>query len=342
MGFIWNIFGVLVFSLFKSEQDLKLEIIALRQQLIVLQRKAPKRLKLTKTDRLLFVWLYRIQPEILETIRIIKPETVVRWHRKGFKFYCTWKSRRGRPGRPKIDGELRSLIRQMCRENTLWGAPRIHGELLKLGFNVTQSTVSKYMARPKKPPSQTWKTFLRNHADGIAATDFFIVPTIRFQLLFVFIVIAHTRRRLIHFAVTTNPTAEWTARQIVEAFPWDTAPRYLIRDNDKIYGLAFQNQLRAMDVKEVRTALRSPWQNAYAERLIGSIRRECTDHIVVFGRKHLWRVLQSYADYYNSSRTHLSLQKDCPNHRRSLPGVGKVVSNPQVGGLHYRYERLAA
>ena len=276
MGFIGNIFSVLVFSLFKSEQDLKLEIIALRQQLIVLQRKAPKRLKLTKTDRLLFVWLYRIQPEILETIRIIKPETVVRWHRKGFKFY--------------------------------W----------------------------------TWKTFLRNHADGIAATDFFIVPTIRFQLLFIFIVIVHARRRLLHFAVTTNPTAEWTARQIVEAFPWETAPRYLIRDNDNIYGLTFRNKLRALEIKEVRTAPRSPWQNAYAESLIGSIRRDCTDHVVVFGRRHLWRILRSYADYTNLSRTHLSLKKDCPDHRRSLSRVGKVVSFPQVGGLHHRYDRLAA
>ncbi len=337
-----NMLLFFVLCRFKSRKTLELENFAFRQQLIILQRKAPKRLHLTKVDRFLFVWLYRVHPQILESIRVVKPETVVRWHRKGFKLFWTWKCRNGRFGRPKTDRELRALIRQMCRENPLWGAPRIHGELLKLGFDVAQSTVSKYMIRHPKPPSQSWKTFLRNQADGITATDFFVVPTIRFQLLFVFIVIAHARRRLIHFAVTTNPTAEWTARQIVEAFPWDTAPRYLIRDNDKIYGLAFQNQLREMDVKEVRTALRSPWQNAYAERLIGSIRRECTDHIVVFGRKHLWRVLQSYADYYNSSRTHLSLQKDCPNHRRSLPGVGKVVSNPQVGGLHYRYERLAA
>ncbi len=342
MGFIWNIFGVLVFSLFKSEQDLKLEIIALRQQLIVLQRKAPKRLNLTKADRLLFVWLYRVQPDILNSVRIIKPETVVRWHRKGFKAYWTWKCRRHWPGRPKIDKELRDLIRQMCRENPLWGAPRIHGELLKLGFDVAQSTVAKYMLRPRKPPSQTWRTFLRNHADGIAAVDFFVVPSINFQLLFVFIVISHTRRRLLHFAVTTNPTAEWTARQIVEAFPWDSAPRYLIRDNDNIYGLTFQNKLRALEIKEVRTAPRSPWQNAYAERLIGTMRRDCTDHVVVFGRRHLWRILRSYADYYNSSRTHLSLKKDCPDHRRSLPKVGKVVSFPQVGGLHHRYDRLAA
>ncbi len=321
---------------------MKLEIVALQQQLIVLQRNAPKRLNLTKADRLLFVWLYRIQPEILETIRIIKPETVIRWHRKGFKLYWILKSRLRSLGRPKTDRELRALIRQMCRENPLWGAPRIHGELLKLGFDIAQSTVSKYMLRLNKPPSQTWKTFLRNHADGISAIDFVVVPTINFQLLFVFVVIAHARRRFVHFAITASPTAEWTARQIVEAFPWNEAPRYLIRDNDRIYGLIFQNRLRSMKIKEVRTAIRSPWQNAYAERLIGSIRRECTDHIVVFNRSHLHKALKSYADYYNSSRTHLSLKKDTPNHRRNLSGVGKVISFPQVGGLHHRYGRQAA
>ncbi len=245
-------------------------------------------------------------------------------------------------GRPKVDQERRDLIRRMSQENLLWGAPRIHGELSMLGFDVAQSTVAKYIIRCRRPPSQTWKTFLRNHADGIAATDFFIVPTIAFQLLFVFVVIGHLRRQLIHFAVTTNPTAEWTARQIVEAFPWDTAPNYLIQDNDKIYGLIFQNQLRNMKIKEVRIAPRSPWQNPYAERLIGSMRRECVDHMIVFDERHLSRVLKSYADYYNSSRTHLSLKKDAPIHRRSPSGSGKIVSFPQVGGLHHRYERLAA
>ncbi len=197
------------------------------------------------------------------------------------------------------------------------------------------------MVRLNKPPSQTWKTFLRNHADGIAAIDFVVVPTINFQLLFVFVVIAHARRRFVHFAITANPTAEWAARQIVEAFPWNEAPRYLIRDNDGIYGQIFQNKLRALGIKEVRTALRSPWQNAYAEKLILSIRWECTDHVVFFSQKHLWRILKSYADYNNSGRTHLSLKKDAPNHRRTLSGVGKVSSISQIGGLHHRYERQA-
>jgi hypothetical protein len=307
--------------------------------LIVLGRKAPKRLNLTKADRLLFAWLYRIQPEIISSIQIVKPETVIRWHRQGFRLFWRWKSRGQRVGRPKIDKELRELIRRMSRENPLWGAPRIHGELLMLGFDVAQSTVAKYMIKLRKPPSQTWKTFLHNHADGLAAADFFVVPTILFQLLFVFIVIGHVRRHLIHFAVTTNPTSGWTARQIIEAFPWDTAPKYLIRDNDKIYGLVFKDQLKKMQIQEVRTAFRSPWQNPYGERLIGSIRR---DHIIVFDERHLRRVIRSYADYYNSSRTHLSLKKDTPNHRRGLSGIGNVVSFPKVGGLHHRYERLAA
>ena len=230
----------------------------------------------------------------------------------------------------------------MCRENPLWGAPRIHGELLKLGFMVAQSTISKYVVRTRKPPSQTWKTFLNNHADGIAAIDFLVVPTIGFRLLYVFIVISHTRRRFVHFAVTTNPTAQWTARQIVGAFPWETAPQYLVRDNDSIFGHAFEKQLRVMGINDVRTAPRSPWQNAYAERLIGSIRRECLDHVIVLDERHLSRKLRSYADYYNICRTHLSLEKDCPVHRRSQSGSGRVTSIPQVGGLHHSYERLAA
>lgn len=342
MSAAWNIITVFFLNLFKSREALLLEILTLRQQLIVLQRKAPKRQSLQRSDRLIFTWLYRIRPEILASIRIVKPETVVRWHRKGFRLFWRWKSRVRGTGRPKINEELRALIRQMCRENPLWGAPRIHGELLKLDFTVAQSTVSKYVVRTRNPPSQTWKTFLSNHADGIAAIDFLVVPTIGFRLLYVFIVISHTRRRFVHFAVTTNPTAQWTARQIVEAFPWETAPQYLIRDNDRIFGHAFEKQLRAMGINDVRTAPKSPWQNAYAERLIGSIRRECLDHVIVLSERHLSRILRSYTDYYNANRTHLSLEKDCPYHRECSSGSGKIISTPQVGGIHHSYERLAA
>ena len=208
---------------FKSRRRLEAEILVLRHQLNVLQQRAPRRLYLTWADRALFVWLYRGFPRILDAITILRPETIVRWHRKGFRAFWRWKSR-PLGGRPQIDKELRDLIRRMSVENPLWGAPHIHGELLKLGFDVAQSTVSKYMVPRRGRPSQTWKTFLRNHADGIASIDLFVVPTIAFEQLFAFLILGHGRRQLLWFAVTRHPTAEWLARQITEAFPWDRAP----------------------------------------------------------------------------------------------------------------------
>ena len=199
----------------------------------------------------------------------------------------------------KSKPELRDLIRQMSKDNPLWGAPRIHGELLKLGFELAESTVSKYMIKHRGPPSQTWRTFLRNHADAIAAIDLCVVPTLTFGCLFAFLVVSHGRRRLLWFAVTTHPTAEWLAQQIVEAFPWDTAPRYLVRDNDAAYGRAFTNRIRTMGIRDRPIAPRSPWQNPYIERLIGTLRRECLDHVLIFGERHLHRVLTLYSLYYN-------------------------------------------
>ena len=223
---------------FKSRARLEAENLVLRQQLNVLMRKLPKRLRLTNSDRLLLVWLYRLFPSILSAIRIVRPETVIRWHRRGFQAYWRWKSRPG-VGRPPIDGEIRDLIRQMSMANPLWGAPRIHGELLMLGIDVAQSTVAKYMVpRSRRPPSQSWKTFLRNHAAGIASIDLFVVPTAFFKLLYGLVILGHERRRLIGFGVTAHPTAEWIARQVTEAFPWDEAPRYLIRDRDGAFGPA--------------------------------------------------------------------------------------------------------
>jgi transposase InsO family protein len=236
---------------------------------------------------------------------------LVRWHRDGFRRYWRWKSR-SRGGRPQIETELRALIRQMSLENLLWGAPRIHGELLKLGFEIAQSSVAKYMVKRRGPPSQGWWTFLRNHAPDIAAMDFFVVPTIGFKLLYGFVIIRPDRRDLVWINVTTNPTAEWVARQITEAFPWDEAPRYLIRDRDQIYGAVVTRRLRAMGIRDKPISSASPWQNGFAERLIGSIRRECLDHLIVFGEEHLRRILKSYADYYNCVRTHRSLHKDAP------------------------------
>jgi len=243
---------------------------------------------------LFFVWLYRLCPSALNVIAIIQPGTILRWHRAGFRLYWRWRSR-ARGGRPKIDQELRALIREISVANPLWGAPRIDGELLKLGFTVAQSTVAKYMAKHRRPPSQSWKTFLRNHLSATASIDLFVVPTATFKLLYGMVILHHERRRLVSFGVTSNPTAEWMARQIAEAFPWEEAPRYLIRDRDRVYGQAVVRRLRAMGIRDHPTAPRSPWQNPYVERLIGSIRRECLDHIIVTGETHLRRVLKSYA-----------------------------------------------
>ena len=327
----------IVASIFKSRTRLEAENAVLRQQLIVLRRKLPGRAKLTSGDRIFFVWLYRLFPSVASAMLLIRPETVVCWHRAGFRRYRRWKSR-CRLGRPPVDHELRELIRQMSRENPLWGAPRIHGELLKLGFQLAQSTVAEYMVKHRGPPSQGWKTFLRNSADGIAAIDLFVVPTLGFRLLYGLVIVRLARRLLVWTSVTTNPTAEWVARQVAEAFPWDGAPTYLIRDRDRVYGAVFRRRLQAMGIRDHPIAPRSPWQNRYAERLIGSIRRECLDHVVVTGAAHLRRTLRSYAAYYNRARTHRSLKKDCPIHR-PIQALGTIVSEPILGGLHRRYTR---
>jgi transposase InsO family protein len=276
------------------------------------------------------------------TLLIVKPETVIAWHRQGFRFYWRWKRRRC-DGRPSVSPQVRNLIRQMSLANPRWGAPRIHGELLKLGIKVSQTTVAKYIVRQRKPPSQTWRTFLKNHNKELVSADFFVVPTITFQLLFVFVILDYDRRRPVHFAVTSNPTAEWTARQLLEAFPWDNTPQYLLRDHDGAYGQKFCETVKWMGIREVLTAPQSPWQNPYIERLIGSIRRECLDHIIVFNEVGLRRILKDYFEYYETCRTHLSLEKDAPVSRPiEPPSLGHVVQIPQVGGLHHLYARKAA
>jgi transposase InsO family protein len=295
---------------FKSRRRLEAEILILRHQLNVLRRAPRRGLNLRWVDRALFIWLYRCCPRILDAITIVRPETVVRWHRKGFVASWRWRSRSS-GGRPRIAKEVRDLIRRMSFENPLWGATKIHGELLKLGIEVAQSTVSIYMVPRRGRPLQTWKTFLHNHMEGIASIDLFVVPTITFQQLFAFLVLSHQRRRLLWFAVTRNPTAEWLARQITEAFPWDSAPKYLIRDNDRAFGAAFKARVRAMGIRDRPTSFRSPWQNGYAERLVGSIRRECTDHLIVFNAEHLRRILAKYAAYYNGLRTHVFPREGC-------------------------------
>ena len=235
----------------------------------------------------------------------------MRWHRRAFKALWRWKSRR-RLGRPGISRDIRDLIREVSRANPLWGAPRIHGELLKLGIDVAQSTVAKYILRTRRPPSQSWRTFLRNHAEAIASIDLFVVPTITFGMLFGFVVLHHRRRQLVHVGVTAHPTAEWISHQISEAFPWDRAPRHLIRDRDGAFGEVLTQRLHAMGIRDRPTAPRSPWQNAYVERLIGSIRRDCLDHLIIVDERHLRHLLRDYAEYYNRLRTHSSLDKDAP------------------------------
>jgi transposase InsO family protein len=324
---------------FKSRPRLEAEILILRHQLNVLQRRTPRRrLHLRWIDRALFIRLYRRCPGILDAITIVRPETVVRWHRRGFAAYWRWKSR-SPGGRPRIAKEVRDLIRRMSLENPLWGATKIHGELLKLGIAVAQSTVSIYMVPRRDRPLQTWKTFLRNHMEGIASIDLFVVPTIAFQQLFAFLVLSHKRRQLVWFAVTRNPTAEWLARQITEAFPWDSAPKYLIRDNDRAFGAVFKARVRAMGIRDRPTSFRSPWQNGLVERLIGSARHECTDHVIVFNEDHLRRILSKYASYYNEVRTHLSLGKDAPC-TRPIERFGDIIAQPILGGLHHRYARI--
>jgi putative transposase len=327
---------------FRTQAAVQAEVIALRHQLIVLRRtQKTKRLILRRADRCLWVWLSQLWSGWRSALVIVKPETVIAWHRQGFRRYWTLKIRHGRTGRPRVSKETRDLIKTMSRMNVLWGAPRIHSELLKLGINISRATVGKYMVRHRKPPSQTWRTFLRNHLSQLASIDFFTVHTIWFEVLFVFVVLAHDRRRVVHFNVTAHPTAEWTAQQIVEAFPFDTAPKYLLRDRDRTYGCDFRKQLEVMGIKEVLSAPRSPWQRAYVERVIGSIRRECLDHVIIFSEESLRRQLRSYFRYYHRSRLHLSLDHDSPD-PRPIQTVGRVVAIPQVGGLHYRYERLVA
>ena len=321
---------------FKSKS--RLENAALRHQLTVLRRNMRGRAKLTNNDRWFFVQLYRWFPSVLEVLTIIRPETLMRWHRAGFRRYWHRKSRQ-RGGRPQVQTELRVLIRRMSIENPLWGAPRIHSELLKLGFQVSQSSVAKYMGKRRGPPSQGWRAFLANHAPHIAARDLFVVPTIGFDLLYAFVIVRLDRRDLIWISVTRHPTAEWIARQVTEAFPWNEAPRYLIRDRDRIFGAVVTRRLQALGIRDKPIAPASPWQNGSAERLIGSIRRECVDHIIVLGEAHLRRILRSYARYYNEIRTHRSLNKDAPV-SRAIQRIEIVKSHAVLGGLHHHYVRI--
>jgi transposase InsO family protein len=315
----------------------EVDVAALRYQSVALQRQVPGRSRLTPWDRLFFSVIYKVNPRSLVNMLIVMPDTVVRWHRAGFRLF--WKAKSSRlTGRPKVPAEIRELIREMSMDNPLWGAPRIHGELLKLGIDISQSTVAKYMVKRRGPPSQGWRTILRNHADGIAAIDLFVVPTLGFKLLFGIVILGYDRREIIHTNATYHPTAEWIARQLVEAFPWDEAPQYLIRDRDASYGQIYQKRLSVMGIRDRPTAPRSPWQNAYVERVIGSIRRDLLNHVIVLNKRHLRTLLRRYVEYYDGYRTHLGLDKDTPL-GRAIQAVGPISAMPQLGGLHHAYVR---
>jgi len=325
----------------RSRAGLTAENLALRQQLIVYQRTS-KRPRLKPRDRIFWVGLTKLWSGWKSALVIVKPETVCRWHRQGFRLYWLRKSR-SRGGRPKVAMEVRQLIRQMSQDNVTWGAPRIRDELRMLGYKFAESTVAKYMIKRRGNPSPSWKVFLKNHANDRVACDFFTVPTVNFRLFYCFVVLHHATRRVLHFKVTTNPTAQWTAQQLNETFPFDSAPKYLIRDNDKIYGKVFQQRVKSLGMKDVRTAYRSPWQNGYCERVIGSIRRECLDHVIVLSEAHLMRVLKDYFEYYNKHRVHQGLGEDTPSGRnKEPPEQGEVIAIPYLDGLHHRYCRHAA
>jgi putative transposase len=336
------VLGVWAFirALLVNSAAVSLENVALRHQLAVLERSVG-RPRLRRRDRLFWVVLSQLWAGWRASLVIVQPATVLAWHRQGFQLYWHLKSRRRSVGRPPLDLELRTLIRRMARENPTWGRRRIQAELRFLGYEVAELTVAKYMRRTSPRPSSTWRTFLDEHIGEIVAIDFFVVPTLTFHLLFG-LVLRHDRRELVHVNVTDHPTAAWAAHQLVESFPEETAPEYLLRDRDAIYGDAFERRVKALGMSEVLIAPRAPWQNPLAERVIGSIRRECLDHVIVINERHLRRLLRRYLAYYNATRPHQSLRNQSPYPREAQPRTAEsIVAIPQVGGLHHRYQRAA-
>ena len=332
---------LLIFCLgfFKTKTQLQLEIIFLRKQLEILNRSNNK-IWIKNRDRLFFTFIKSIFSNWKSSLIIIKPETVIKWHRKGFQLYWIWKSKR--KGRPRIETEIIQLIKQMAEDNPQWGIPRIHGEVLKLEFDISESTVQKYVPKTNDRTSgQRWKTFLKNHASEIISIDFLTVPTINYKLLYVLVFLSHQRRKIIHFNVTAHPTSEWSTQQLRNALQEFDIPKFLIRDRDTKFGYLFSQSVSDFGINEIVTAYRSPWQNGYCERVIGSIRKEFLDHIIVINENHLRKLLKEYFHYYNFQRTHLGLGKDSPV-SRSVQIVGKIERIPFANGLNICYFRNAA
>lgn len=323
-------------------RDLALENLALRQQLASVCSKPHSRPG--PFDRAFWGLLPRVWPAWRTALGFVRPETVVRWHRQGFRLFWRLKSHPNL-GRPPVDHEIRRLIFRMASENP-WGAPRVHAELLKLGFDISQATVERYMPRPAFPrrPTGSWSTFLRLHLDSSVGIDFFDIPTATFEILRGFLVINHKSRRILHVGITKHPTEEWAANHLLEAFPFDDAPRFLFRDRDSIFGSSFRQRVWSMGVAEAISEPQSPWQNPFAERVIGTIRRELLDHVIVLNERHAVRLLREYVEYYNKARPHLSLEKDSPQGRQVMgPERGaEIVPIDVLGGLHHRYARRAA
>jgi transposase InsO family protein len=325
---------------FRSRRDTALEVLALRQQVAVLKRKRP-RPKLNSLDRLIWTTLRRFWSRWSDVLVIVKPETVIGWHRAGFRLYWRWRSR-PRDGRPRITGEIRDLIRRMAEENVGWGAPKIHGELQKLGFQISERTVARYLHRIRRQgdPGQRWLAFLQNHREVIAAFDFFTVPTLTFQLLYCFFVIEHGRRRILHCNVTQHPTADWVVQQLREAFPEASPYRYVILDHDSKFDADVMAFLKATGLEPKRTSVQAPWQNGIAERWVGSVRREILDHVIAWSEQHLRRLIRDYVSYHHDDRVHDSLEKDTPNRRpveQKPTSQAMVISHPRLGGLHHCY-----
>jgi hypothetical protein len=324
----------------RSRGDTALEVLALRQQVAVLKRKRP-RPRLNRLDRRFWTTLRQLWPRWTDVLVIVKPETVIGWHRAGFRLYWRWRSR-SRGGRPKISDEIRVLIRRLAEENPTWGAPKIHGELLKLGFVVSERTVARCLRRVRRrgDPVKRWLAFLRNHREVIVAFDFFTVPMVTFKLLYCFFVIEHGRRKILHFNITRHPTAEWVVQQLREAFPEAGPYRYVILDRDSKFDADVIAFLKATGLKPKRTSVRAPWQNGIAERWVGGCRREMLDHVIPLNEQHLRRLVRDYIAYFHDDRIHDGPDKDTPNRRpvENKPSPNAtVISIPRLGGLHHRY-----
>jgi transposase InsO family protein len=337
---------VLLVRLVRSRRDLLLENLVLRQQLSVLKRKHPQP-RFASPGKLFWVMLRRLWPEWRTALILVQPETVVRWHQTGFRLYWKWLSRhRVRLGRKCVSRELRELIFRMVAENPTWGAPRIHGELKMLGFDVSERTVLRWMRKATRnpEPAKRWMAFLSNHRGAIAAMDFFTVPTLTFGVLYCFFVIAHDRRRILHCNVTSQPTSAWVIQQLREAFPYDSAPGYLIFDRGTQFNSAVIDTVKSFGIQPKRTSFRSPWQNGVAERWVGNCRRDLLDHVIVLNDRHLKRIMNEYVRYYHEDRTHLALEKETPAGREAADGTeaaSRIIAMPRLGGLHHRYDLAA-